>query len=38
MDIANTTQETLGLMKDSLSKAVTLATGLTAYDLRTHPA
>jgi len=34
MDIAHTTQETLGLMKDSLSKAVTLATGLTAYDLQ----
>jgi hypothetical protein len=34
MDIAQTTQETLGLMKDSLSKAVTLATGLTAYDLQ----
>ncbi len=34
MDIAQTTQETLGLMKDSLAKAVTLATGLTAYDLQ----
>jgi hypothetical protein len=34
MDIAQTTQETLGLMKDSLSKAVTLATGLSAYDLQ----
>ena len=34
MNIAQTTQETLGLMKDSLSKAVTLATGLTAYDLQ----
>ncbi len=34
MDIAHTTQETLGLMKESLTKAVTLATGLTAYDLQ----
>jgi hypothetical protein len=34
MDIAQTTQETLGLMRDSLAKAVTLATGLTAYDLQ----
>jgi hypothetical protein len=34
MDIAHTTQETLGLMKESLAKAVTLATGLTAYDLQ----
>jgi hypothetical protein len=34
MDIAQTTQETLGLVKESLTKAVTLATGLTAYDLQ----
>jgi hypothetical protein len=34
MDIAHTTQETLGLVKESLTKAVTLATGLTAYDLQ----
>ena len=34
MDIAQTTQETLGLMKESLTKAVTIATGLTAYDLQ----
>jgi len=34
MDIAQTTQETLGLMKESLAKSVTLATGLTAYDLQ----
>src|SRR5580704_1389681 len=34
MNIAQTTQETLGLMKESLAKAVTLATGLTAYDLQ----
>ena len=33
MDIAQTTQETLGLMKESLTKNVTLATGLSAYDL-----
>ncbi|MGD1038075.1 MAG: hypothetical protein ABR878_13040, partial [Roseiarcus sp.] len=34
MNIAQTTQETLGLMKDSLAKSVTIATGLTAYDLQ----
>jgi hypothetical protein len=34
MDIAQATQETLGLVKESLTKAVTLATGLTAYDLQ----
>ena len=34
MNIAQTTQETLGLMKESLTKSVTLATGLTAYDLQ----
>jgi hypothetical protein len=34
MDIAQTTQETLGLVKESLTKAVTIATGLTAYDLQ----
>ena len=34
MNIAQTTQETLGLMKDSLAKNVTLATGLSAYDLQ----
>jgi hypothetical protein len=34
MNIALTTQETLGLMKDSLSKNVTVSTGLTAYDLQ----
>ena len=34
MDIARTTQETLGLMKESLAKNVTLATGLSAYDLQ----
>jgi hypothetical protein len=34
MNIAQTTQETLGLMKESLSKSVTIATGLTAYDLQ----
>ena len=33
MTIAMSTQETLGLMKESLTKNVTLATGLTAYDL-----
>ena len=33
MDIAQSTQETLGLMKESLTKNVTLATGLSAYDL-----
>jgi hypothetical protein len=34
MNIALTTQETLGLMKDSLAKNVTIQTGLTAYDLQ----
>jgi len=34
MSIAQTTQETLGLMKESLSKNVTIATGLTNYDLQ----
>ena len=34
MNIALTTQETLGLMKDSLAKNVTISTGLTAYDLQ----
>jgi hypothetical protein len=34
MNIAQTTQETLGLMKESLAKSVTIATGLTAYDLQ----
>jgi len=34
MTIAQTTQETLGLMKESLTKSITLATGLTAYDLQ----
>ena len=34
MNIAQTTQETLGLMKDSLAKNVTISTGLTAYDLQ----
>ncbi len=34
MTIAQTTQETLGLMKDSLAKNVTIATGLSAYDLQ----
>jgi hypothetical protein len=34
MNIALTTQETLGLMKDSLAKNVTVSTGLTAYDLQ----
>jgi len=33
MNIAQTTQETLGLMKESLAKNVTVSTGLTAYDL-----
>ncbi len=33
MDIAMSTQETLGLMKESLTKNVTIASGLTAYDL-----
>jgi hypothetical protein len=34
MNIALTTQETLGLMKDSLAKNVTISTGLTAFDLQ----
>ncbi|MBV9286363.1 MAG: hypothetical protein JO288_00830 [Hyphomicrobiales bacterium] len=34
MNIAETTQETLGLMKESLAKTVTVSTGLTAYDLQ----
>jgi hypothetical protein len=34
MNIALTTQETLGLMKESLAKNVTISTGLTAYDLQ----
>src|SRR6516165_5162948 len=34
MNIALTTQETLGLMKESLAKTVTVSTGLTAYDLQ----
>ena len=34
MNIAQTTQETLGLMKESLAKNVTLATGLSNYDLQ----
>ena len=34
MNIALTTQETLGLMKDLLAKNVTISTGLTAYDLQ----
>jgi len=34
MSIAQTTQETLGLMKESLSKSVTISTGLSAYDLQ----
>ena len=34
MNIALTTQETLGLMKNSLAKNVTISTGLTAYDLQ----
>ena len=34
MTIAQTTQETLGLMKNSLAKNVTIATGLSAYDLQ----
>ena len=34
MNIALTTQETLGLMKESLAKNVTLSTGLSAYDLQ----
>ena len=34
MSLAQTTQETLGLMKESLSKSVTISSGLTAYDLQ----
>ena len=34
MSLAQTTQETLGLMKESLAKSVTVATGLTNYDLQ----
>src|SRR5271166_140143 len=34
MNIAQTTQDTLGLMKESLAKNVSLATGLSAYDLQ----
>ena len=34
MNIAQSTQETLGLMKDSLAKNVTVSTGLSAYDLQ----
>jgi hypothetical protein len=34
MSLAQTTQETLGLMKESLSKSVSISTGLTAYDLQ----
>jgi hypothetical protein len=34
MNIAQSTQETLGLMKESLTKNVALSTGLSAYDLR----
>ncbi len=34
MSLAQTTQETLGLMKESLSKSVTISTGLNAYDLQ----
>ena len=34
MNIAEATQETLGLMKESLAKTVTVSTGLTAYDLQ----
>ncbi len=34
MNIALTTQETLGLMKELLAKNVTIQTGLTAYDLQ----
>jgi hypothetical protein len=34
MNIALTTQETLGLMKDSLAKNITIQTGLTAFDLQ----
>ncbi len=34
MNITQATQETLGLMKESLTKNVTISTGLTAYDLQ----
>ena len=34
MNIAQTTQDTLGLMKESLAKNVTVSTGLSAYDLQ----
>ena len=34
MNIVQSTQETLGLMKESLAKNVTISTGLTAYDLQ----
>jgi hypothetical protein len=34
MNIAEGTQETLGMMKASLAKNVTISTGLTAYDLQ----
>ena len=34
MNLAQTTQDTLGLMKESLAKNVTISTGLTAYDLQ----
>src|SRR5574337_420080 len=34
MNIARTTQDTLGLMKESLAKNVTISTGLSAYDLQ----
>src|SRR5271157_4774617 len=34
MNIAQTTQDTLGLMKESLAKTVTVSTGLIAYDLQ----
>ncbi len=34
MNIANATQDTLGLMKESLAKNVTISTGLSAYDLQ----
>ena len=34
MNIAHTTHETLGLMKESLAKTITVSTGLNAYDLQ----
>jgi hypothetical protein len=34
MNITQTSQETLGLMKESLAKNVTISTGLSAYDLQ----